>query len=323
MPNTYEVKSGDTLSAIASRLGVPINQIKGYRSGDPNLIYPGEKLTVGDAPQLGGLGGTLATGDAPPATGATGGTQKELPTTQPDNLSIFRNLLKSVSEKYGKTSSATGLEAGMGALGVSPEQISGRSLSSIVDFVKGQTTPGIADIYQSSVDLLESSRVSAERQLTMLINTGGITRLDDMQVAQYSSMSGMDYGYLIATRDAMKAEEAKPTSFSVVTKGGRNVRMGFDDMGKIVSETDIGAAEAEALPMSYREWQLAGKPGTYQDWVKKGSEDTFEWKNLSQAVKEDIVEWMTQKEGYETSWLKQLDEDPDFAAYTVSGYYQR
>lgn len=41
---TYVVRAGDTLSAIAARLGVSMYSIKGYRSGNMNLIYPGEVL---------------------------------------------------------------------------------------------------------------------------------------------------------------------------------------------------------------------------------------------------------------------------------------
>lgn len=43
----YTVKSGDTLSQIATQLGVKVGDISGYRSGNPNLIYPGEQLTIG------------------------------------------------------------------------------------------------------------------------------------------------------------------------------------------------------------------------------------------------------------------------------------
>jgi murein DD-endopeptidase MepM/ murein hydrolase activator NlpD len=43
---TYTVQKGDTLSAIGQRFGVPYQQITGYRSGDPNLIYPNEVLTI-------------------------------------------------------------------------------------------------------------------------------------------------------------------------------------------------------------------------------------------------------------------------------------
>ena len=52
MPQTYTVKSGDTLSGIGKQFGVPYKQITGFKSGNPNLIYPGEVLTIpgGDTP---------------------------------------------------------------------------------------------------------------------------------------------------------------------------------------------------------------------------------------------------------------------------------
>lgn len=40
----YVVRSGDSLSGIAARLGVRAGSLTGYRSGNPNLIYPGEVL---------------------------------------------------------------------------------------------------------------------------------------------------------------------------------------------------------------------------------------------------------------------------------------
>jgi len=43
---TYTVKSGDTLSKIAKQFGIDWRKITGYRSGNPNLIYPGEVLTI-------------------------------------------------------------------------------------------------------------------------------------------------------------------------------------------------------------------------------------------------------------------------------------
>lgn len=44
---SYTVKPGDTLSAIAQKVYGNANQygkLSGYRSGNPNLIYPGEKI---------------------------------------------------------------------------------------------------------------------------------------------------------------------------------------------------------------------------------------------------------------------------------------
>lgn len=46
---TYTVQKGDTLSGIGSKLGVDWHSISGYKSGNPNLIYPGEVLNYGDA----------------------------------------------------------------------------------------------------------------------------------------------------------------------------------------------------------------------------------------------------------------------------------
>lgn len=42
-------RRGDSLSAIASRMGVNWQSLTGYRSGNPNLIYPGETICSGKA----------------------------------------------------------------------------------------------------------------------------------------------------------------------------------------------------------------------------------------------------------------------------------
>ena len=72
MANTYTVVSGDTLSGIAAKTGVSMSSITGYKSGNPNLIYPGEVLT---------LGGSPAPAAAPAAPAAPASTQT--PTTTP------------------------------------------------------------------------------------------------------------------------------------------------------------------------------------------------------------------------------------------------
>lgn len=46
MAQSHTVQKGDTLGAIARRLGTSVSNLQGFRSGDPNLIYPGETITV-------------------------------------------------------------------------------------------------------------------------------------------------------------------------------------------------------------------------------------------------------------------------------------
>lgn len=43
---SYTVRAGDTLSGIAARYGTTVSRIGGYRSGNPNIIYPGEVVQI-------------------------------------------------------------------------------------------------------------------------------------------------------------------------------------------------------------------------------------------------------------------------------------
>ena len=47
----YTVQRGDTLSSIAARYGTSWRHISGFRSGNPNVIYVGERLRVGGGVQ--------------------------------------------------------------------------------------------------------------------------------------------------------------------------------------------------------------------------------------------------------------------------------
>jgi len=284
MATQHIVKEGENLSMIARRFGVSISQITGYRSGDPDKIYPGEKLTIGETPsKLGGLGGTLETGGGVDVTG-----KRELPSFQAGNLSIFKSLLKQVSERYARSAGLAGMESTMGRLGVEPEQISGKGLKGIVDFIKGQVTPSISDIYKSTIDLLESSRTSAEKQLNILISQNALTRLTDEQLAKLSNMSGMDFEYLVGIKQSQEAEEKKPKSFQIIERGGRKVRLGFDAMGNIVSETDIGPAFEEAR-----------------------------WEKATFKQRADTLAWLRKQPGYTKEDEEKLKTDPSFFLWVL------
>ena len=42
----HTVQAGDTVSAIAKRFNVPTSAVSGFRSNDPNVIFPGEVLNI-------------------------------------------------------------------------------------------------------------------------------------------------------------------------------------------------------------------------------------------------------------------------------------
>lgn len=74
---TYTVQAGDTLSGIAAKFSVSTSQISGYRSGNPNLIYSGETLTIGGAAaptQSAGTTYTVQSGDTLSGIAARFGT---------------------------------------------------------------------------------------------------------------------------------------------------------------------------------------------------------------------------------------------------------
>lgn len=74
---TYTVQAGDTLGGIAAKFGVSTSAISGYRSGNPNLIYPGEVLKINGgntAPKPAGRTYTVRAGDNLSAIAARYGT---------------------------------------------------------------------------------------------------------------------------------------------------------------------------------------------------------------------------------------------------------
>lgn len=78
---SYTVSKGDTLSGIGSKLGINWRDLSGYKSGNPNLIYPGEVLTYG-APAP-----TTAPAPSAPAPAAPGA-----PTYQQQSDQVFGEL---------------------------------------------------------------------------------------------------------------------------------------------------------------------------------------------------------------------------------------
>lgn len=107
MASPYTVKAGDTLGAIAKRMGTSVDNLTGFRSGNANLIFPGETITVKNSPNSEALdrsnnirtelGGDVAPASTLTDTPKTGGfdfasLQTQLADTQKKKEDAFKKL---------------------------------------------------------------------------------------------------------------------------------------------------------------------------------------------------------------------------------------
>ena len=246
-----QVEAGDTLSGI---YGSNWKELSGY-TGDPRNLPIG---TILPAKPAGSLEGTL-----PPEGG-----EKTLPTQPVDRLSMFGDVLKMVTQRAAKEAAARGGEAlpeGM----LKPEQVSGSTFASVLNLVTQQKTRGIADIYQSTLTMISDTRARADRQLTMLVNTGAIADLDDKALKGLADLTDYPLDYIQSMKTAIQRErEQKATT--KLTDAGRisNLNEFFAD--KVGEDTKISA---QTYIEGYKRW--IGLDGAINDF--KYSFPVEEW----------------------------------------------
>lgn len=89
MAQQYTVKSGDSLSKIGRQFGVDWKKITGFKSGNPNLIHPGEVLTL--------PGGTPVTKSVPaPPVPVMGGQKPKMAGEVQSYLEDWQTRIKNV-----------------------------------------------------------------------------------------------------------------------------------------------------------------------------------------------------------------------------------
>lgn len=226
MPRTISIPKGTTLSGLAKQYGTTTNELMSLNPTikDPNKIFAGATLNLPE------LAGTLKTG---------GEKEKTLPTQPVDKLSMFGDVLKMVTNRAAKESIARGGEAlpeGM----LKPEQVSGGSFADVLNLTAQQKTRGIADIYKSTLDMIADSRTRADKQLTMLINTGAIADLDDASIKGLADLTDYPLEYIQSMRTAIQQEKAAKET-TKLTDAGRinNLNTFFAD--KVGKDTKISA----------------------------------------------------------------------------------
>ena len=255
-----QVEQGDTLSGI---YGSNWKELSGY-TGDPTKLPIGQVLP---AKSSGSLGGSLA----------GGGEEKALPDQPIDGLSRFGDMLKMITQRSAKESMAKGGEAlpeGM----LDPEQVSGGTFANVLNLVTQQKTRGIADIYKSTVDMITDTRTRANDQLKMLVDTGGITKLDDVTLQKLSDMTDYDFEYLKGIKTAKQEQATDEIEMNDVSRVDNINNFLLDKVG---GDKKISA---ESYIQAYQRWRsLKGAMNDFkyaypvEKWVGE-----HEWNNLPQ-----------------------------------------
>ena len=264
MPRTITIPSGTTLSGLAKQYKTSINELMSLNPTikDPNKIFAGATLNLPE------LAGTLETG---------GEKEKILPTQPVDKLSMFGDVLKKVTQRAAKEAVTTGREAlpeGM----LEPEKISGGTFASVLDLVATQKTRGISDIYESTMKMISDTRIRADKQLTMLVNTGAIADLDDKALKGLADLTDYPLDYIQSMKTVIQKErEEKATT--KITDAGRisNLNTFFAD--KVGEDAKISAPN---YIEGFKKWIGLGGAITdfkysypVEEWL---SQD--DWKNL-------------------------------------------
>ena len=110
------------------------------------------QILSGNQPDSASLAGTLV-------------TEKSLPEVPTDNLTAMKILMRSMTERFQKQGVRAGTQTVFGKLGeqgVTPSNISGSTVSDIVNFVEQRTTPSLDVAFANMADILDnfSSRQS-------------------------------------------------------------------------------------------------------------------------------------------------------------------
>ena len=167
--------------------------------------------------------------------------ERTLPQTSTDNLSIFTDLSKKLANMYADKSRKEGMQSAQQITGFDPNKVSGSTLSGVIDFIDSQKNSSVEDIYKTTTKFLLDTQTNAKDQLKTLIDSGAIANITDQALSKLASTSGIDYDTLVSIKKAKKTEATQPKSFDTITRNGKQIRVGFDKYGNIISETDLNS----------------------------------------------------------------------------------
>lgn len=187
----YTVRNGDSLSAIANRYGSSVADIaRANGISNPNLIYPGQRLTIPGSANTGSTPGTSDTGSVGGSSDTVQAGQGKLSANGAKFL-FDHEAQKDVSNKLHWPGGASGVTLGPGY------DLKGRSKESIVK-----------DLTSVGVDRSTASRIAEGAGLTgsaarnFAANNKGLVNLSEAQETKLLQVTVKSYEQ--AVNDAVK-----------------------------------------------------------------------------------------------------------------------
>lgn len=296
-------QAGGTLSQLAQRYGTTVAELMKLnpKITDPNKIREGDTLNVPDTGTTLSLTGTLGAGKTLPETqplGRAGQLSQQISqyeeAYQPDMLNNFRQVLQQ-SSRLAYDQRRQGQE-----MGFDPSDVSGQTFASIVNWAEQQRGAAVSDIYKTGV----YGQVEAQKSI-------GET-LEDLRGERESLLKSREsFVNTLAMQGILGTLEGSEIDA---------IRNGDDITPEIYQKINEASQVAEATPTpptSYKEWQLAGQPGTYEDWLSKGkkAEDT------TQADYAEIETRITQLP-MENGYIKYMEDYVDLRDIWIRGGYK-
>lgn len=340
MPQTYTVKKGETLWGIAQKqlgAGSRWKELKGY-TGKPEDLPEGTVLTIpgagenllakaktlgyvkGKSPEELAEIGTQLVGAGVTAPTALGDIEKELARIRGEGIpGIQAGMYGLAGEKKTPTTPITPATLGVGAGGVLPTPTPTQDFSKIWETEYGES--GLEDVKTkiAGIDTDITSRKAARDQALLDEKGKPIPQwmITGRKALEIEAATG-DLNRLIDQRNALAgqynagiSEVERKVSYAIDYQRELTRQLefgkefGLEEKLYELKKIEAGKPTEYTPPTSYREWELAGKPGTFEEWLKRGGEYT----PTQLRAKEREVELLgADIEAYKEQWAKTGDK---------------
>lgn len=284
---TYTVVAGDTVSQIAAQYGVPISSVSGFRSGNPNLIYPGEKLTI--TPQ--GASGVVTLRKPPTqAPNAASGT------TAPPGTQTFSDSVNALMKQWG----------------ITPPDPTKSPITSFTDmYSKIYSDLGLSTVKQQITDVTKQYNDLQNKQIDEIagindnpwlaegIRQRKIQNIQDKYIQKLNALNGQISVYEKLYNDGR--QDAQFAAKSILDETHQNQSFNQDALFKAIDITEK-ALQSQKPTSDLQEYEYAqsqGYKGTFIDYQKQlaNIKSSGTQSSIDNAAVQGIAEQLTSAAG--------------------------